>query len=262
MLWLSSKLLRRLQKVARAISEAATFFAGITTTAILHLVFEHGTDFLKTSAGDPLTIFLVVLFALTITIRYVSKRWIEPRARHADLITAALRYLYHDLFGDTSGYTVTFLSKVWPQSQYIRPRYRYSYGRGTELNSKARFPRGAALAGMAWDLPGQILVKEIPDFTNDPGGFVQFSKENLKLSEEDLSLLSPHTQQARWLLSYGIAHPFSGEFIGVLSLDSRYDLAATNSSSEQDKQDPVDLDKVVTVAAIIAYVVGASSIGE
>ncbi len=73
------------------------------------------------------------------------------------------------MFNFESGHRITFLAQRRPSSLYIRPRYRYAYGNGTRLESKARFRRGSALAGMAWDSPGgnNLIATDLPDFGNN-----------------------------------------------------------------------------------------------
>lgn len=191
----------------------------------------------------------VVVFSLSM---YALKNfWLEPATRDADVITAALRYLYNNMFGQNSGHCITFLAQRHPRSRYIRPRYRFAYGPGTRLRSRTRFQYGSALAGTAWERPGgaKIFVKTMPDFGSDEGTRLDFWQREFGLTRREIARLSPRSLQSRWILTYGIVHPPSGNFIGVISIDSQDEKAL----------EEVDTDEIIMVATIIASIIQVPS---
>jgi hypothetical protein len=235
----------------RRIFKVITGFGGLIIGAL-------GGQILKTLlSGNPedLTkgiglIFLLGAFGLGLIVLVVyilNAFWLEPATRNSDIITAALRYLYHLMFNLNPGQRITFLAPRNSHSTYIRPRYRYAYGNGTRLASKARFRRGSALAGMAWDNPGgdTVMVRELPDFANDELSFLKFMHDDLKIPLKEVKRLSRTIRISRWIYCYGIVEPSTGEFIGVISLDS----------TNPDALSLVDNELVQRTSALIANVV-------
>jgi hypothetical protein len=145
---------------------------------------------------------------------------LKPATRKPDAINGILQHLYVSLFGYTSGHRVTLICQPYKDSDYIQPLYRFAYGRSNNFHSKARFAENHALAGIAWAIKGYVHVARIPDYSKDEDGFRKCFREEFNLTEEEISSLSVETQKLRWVCCYGVVHPQTNNFIGVLSIDS------------------------------------------
>ena len=193
----------------------------------------------------------LVSFSVVIFAKVIENFWLDSASRHADTINGLLQYLYISMFDQESGHRITFLAKPFRYSSYISPRYRFSHGEGNNVKSRSRFRKGSAVAGMAWEQPGEpnLILRKIPDFGDDKEKFLQFLEKDLLLSLKEAERCVETTRNLRWILSYGIVSPFTGEFIGVLSIDSRYEQSLLK----------LDNKMIVNVAAIIARTVASKN---
>ncbi len=253
MYWLSYRSLYRLRFLAKLVATVCTLGIGYavkpattimmsatrpTTLAEFAAMIERHPYLVGGAIGA-----MVVLSA----VKAAEVFWIERRLRDAAVIGTSMRYLYGKLFGLNSGHRITFLAKGFPGDRYIRPRYRYAYGDGFQVRSRARFLKGTALAGIAWDRPGgkdTFSDPEVPQFA-DEEQFLRYCEDTLRMPRAEAKRLGKGTQQARWYFNYGIVHPKTHECIGVLSIDSRKPVSFGE----------VDVDQVLIVASIIANLV-------
>ena len=77
---------------------------------------------------------------------------------------------------------------------------------------------------MACDDPGNIKVILIPDFGDNERDFQEYIEKERKLTSEDLECLSDTTRGSRGLLCYGLVNPSSGASVGVIAIDSLYEI--------------------------------------
>lgn len=192
-------------------------------------------------------------FLLVVATYVIEFFWLEPRLRHADIVTAALRSLYLSTFGPTPGFRATYLAKRFPWSRKITPRFRYAYTKGTKLSSKARFAKGEALAGLLWrdgEHSGDVVpLVEFPDFTNgtdfDGDRFSAYMRESLALPDKTARKLSVHTRGLRWITGCAVVSPLDDATVGVLMIDS----AKANSTGE------INVELILHTAALIGRVI-------
>ncbi len=249
--WLRHPALRRLRRIAKIVDGVAAFFAGVLLTTLTHEVVQEGSTVFDGFWGRGMG----GLFVLATLIFFLSKSvqlfWLDPATRNADVILAAMQYLYFSSFGTESGHRITFLAPRWRNSPYTRPLYRWAYGSGDRLKSRARFRRGEGLAGLAWAYPGgkKTFAKQVPEFAGDDEAFKTFSDGELHIEEPQVKRLSKRTRRLRWMLCYGIVSLATGRCIGVLSLDSE----------DPEIVDRINADDVVKLGAIIASLIGSPS---
>lgn len=239
MYWFTSRTLRTVRYAVFGLLLAVSATGGALRFGVPLLL--HGGALFSPTFDFAVLGALAVLTPALFTCRIVVLR-AEFRA---DVIGVVLRHLYHQLFGANAGHRISFLAPRRPASPYLRPRYRYAYGLGTRIRSRARFRRGSALAGMAWQEPGRPFFQTIPRFfsTNDikprwwrvrrrswrlyerwwinPGErqFLTYAQERLNLSAAAARRLGWRTQHQEWIFSYGFLVP-STDTVLVLSIDS------------------------------------------
>lgn len=224
MIWLTYRAIKWIRILCEITAAIAAGILGILIKKLIELFVDKGISVLTTSQSIEVVSYsgLVLLpFAIAKTIQFYQ---LQPNEENADVIIAAMHHLYEVMFGPQPGYRITFLTMRYPWSRSVRPRYRYAYGSGKHLKSRSWFRKGSALAGMAWELPGgdKFLLREIPDFGNDAQAFLTFLETQLNLTRKDALRFSTVTQRLRWIFCYGIVHSYSGNFIGVISIDSVY----------------------------------------
>jgi len=209
MVWFSSNFLQRMRRLFKVITGFGGLVAGALVGQILRTLLTGNPQNLTTGLGLMILASSSTILVVVLLTYILNTYWLEPATRNSDIIIAAMRYLYHVMFNYESGHRITFLAPRNLRSTYLRPRYRYAYGTGTRLESKARFRRGSALAGMAWENPGgnTIMVKELPDFGNNESSFLKFMHDELKIPQKEAKRLSREIRNSRWIYSYGIVAP-------------------------------------------------------
>jgi len=171
-----------------------------------------------TSLAPPTPWILAGLAFAWIGMFLLNEYWLEPRLRHADLVNGALGHLYREWFGHNSGHRISFLAKR-RLGFHLRVFFRFSHGNSTHFQSRAHFPIGKAVAGMAWKYPSRFWALQIPATVHGPQPFRDFMRTEYKLSPRQTNLLSDETTEVRWIICYGIVDP-RAEFCGVLCVDS------------------------------------------
>src|SRR5207247_1926034 len=98
--------------------------------------------------------------------------------------------------------------------------HRYKYGAPAErCNSNARIPKGAALAGFAWENPKKLFKREDIPLFGTAEEFTTFYRTEFKMRDDIVETLSEHMMQVRSIFCLGLVN-HRDEVIGVLSIDS------------------------------------------
>jgi len=144
-----------------------------------------------------------------------------------------LRLFTIEMFGKNSSYRSTVLVPD-AKNHHLYPAHRYQYGNlPGKWSSQARFPRGSAIAGFAWDEPTTLIKRDLGPFSSERQ-FRDYYVNELRMPSELISTLSPHTRKIRSIFCSGLVN-HRDEFIGVLSIDSTIP-GAFNSISEEKMQ--------------------------
>jgi hypothetical protein len=91
-------------------------------------------------------------------------------------------------------------------------------------------------------------MREFPRFNSDEE-FLEYSEKELHIDRRSAERLSVKTRELRWALCYGMVYPDTGDFMGVLSIDSRHD------NDDMSSKIQVDTDLIISVAAILAALI-------
>jgi hypothetical protein len=138
-------------------------------------------------------------------------------------VCGALRQLYRDAFGETPGHRVTLFRQDPRKPDELVATHRFALGlgpvyRGRDSFSRARFRRGEALAGFAWEYPRKLYFTPVPgNITGD--GYNEWAKTAFRMSDEQLANLSQETRRKKWFAAVGLVDD-NGAFLGVICLDS------------------------------------------
>jgi hypothetical protein len=174
-------------------------------------------------------IFLVST-ALRITIDHLKDATRVDQRQAA--IIGILRSLTTAFFGEVPGYRATVLLPE-KTDQYLTPVYRYQYGGPSgRTDSKAKFHKGEAFAGFAWDQPRKFFGRGDLPICKDDKEFIDFYATQFGMQPESVQQLSNRTRKIRSIICFGLID-HRHDFLGVLSLDSTDGAAFDNIPEPQ-----------------------------
>jgi hypothetical protein len=133
-------------------------------------------------------------------------------------IREILRFFTIEMFGENASFRSTVLMPD-PKNHYLYSAHRYQYGSlPGKWSSKAKFPRGAAIAGFAWEDTTTLIKWDLGPFATD-GEFREYCEKTLFMPRDLISNLSSRTRKIRTIFFSALVN-HRDEFIGVLSVDS------------------------------------------
>lgn len=168
----------------------------------------------------------VVAAAVAKWLRHCLER---PRSPVDLAICAALQSFYDAAFGKTPGHRVTLFQRDQEGIDYhLVPTHRYSLGEGMQwiggMGPKAkfsgmRFKKGEGVAGFAWDSPEELVLEDVPEAVSTNGGYEEWARERLKISEEPLKSLSRKARNQKLYAGWSFVDS-RGTSLGVICADS------------------------------------------